>query len=172
VGDSYVCGTPLFIGVSSLRLQPTAIEGEWLPGLFNLYIDRQFASSGLAKPEQLNMCWRRRLVIRRAATMPTSRRMTRPAMMRYVRYGEDGAPVAGKLMVRHRNPSNKWESNDMIDIAYLACATVHCDVVVTERQWVHELGRSQTLCRHGTIALHDVAALTQTLRTTSSFSSR
>jgi len=64
---------------------------------------------------------------------------------------------------RHRNPANTWESNDMIDIAYLACATVHCDIVVTERQWVHELSRSQMLDRHDTIALHDVAVLPQTL---------
>jgi hypothetical protein len=64
---------------------------------------------------------------------------------------------------RHRNPANTWESNDMIDIAYLACATVHCDIVVTERQWVHELSRSQMLGRHDTIALHDVAVLPQTL---------
>lgn len=64
---------------------------------------------------------------------------------------------------RHRNPSNKWESNDMIDIAYLACATVHCDVVVTEKQWVHELGRSGLLELHNTVALHDVAALPQAL---------
>ena len=60
---------------------------------------------------------------------------------------------------RHRNPSNKWESNDMIDIAYLACAVVHCDVVVTEKQWVHELKRSGLLKQHSTQALHDVAEL-------------
>ncbi|HEV3321247.1 MAG TPA: hypothetical protein VG147_03545 [Solirubrobacteraceae bacterium] len=35
-GDSYFDGTPLFIGVSSLRRQSAAIEGEWLPGLFDL----------------------------------------------------------------------------------------------------------------------------------------
>ena len=64
---------------------------------------------------------------------------------------------------RHRNPSNRWESNDMIDIAYLACAVVHCDVVVTEKQWVHELRCSQLLDLHDTIALHDVAALPQAL---------
>jgi hypothetical protein len=64
---------------------------------------------------------------------------------------------------RHRNPTNKWESNDMIDIAYLACAAVHCDVLVTERQWVHELRQSRVLDLHGTVALHDVADLPQTL---------
>jgi hypothetical protein len=64
---------------------------------------------------------------------------------------------------RHRNPANKWEANDMIDIAYLACAAVHCDVLVTEKQWVHEMRQSQVLNLHGTVALDDVAALPQTL---------
>jgi len=64
---------------------------------------------------------------------------------------------------RHRNPANKWESNDMIDIAYLACAAVHCDILVTEKQWVHELRQSRVLDLHGTVALHDVAALPHTL---------
>jgi hypothetical protein len=51
----------------------------------------------------------------------------------------------------------------MIDIAYLACAVVHCDVVVTERQWVHELKRSGLLEQHGTEALHNVAELPSAL---------
>ncbi len=51
----------------------------------------------------------------------------------------------------------------MVDIAYLARAVVHCDVVVTEKQWVHELRRSELLEEHGTTALHDVAELPQVL---------
>jgi hypothetical protein len=66
-------------------------------------------------------------------------------------------------LVRHQNPSAKRESNDMVDIAYLACAIVHCDVVVTEKQWVHELRRSGLLDMHGAAALHDVAELPQVL---------
>ena len=66
-------------------------------------------------------------------------------------------------MQRHRNPSNRWESNDMIDIAYLACAVVHCDVVVTEKQWVHELRASGLLKLHATRALNDLADLPQIL---------
>jgi hypothetical protein len=60
---------------------------------------------------------------------------------------------------RHQNPNSKWESNDMVDIAYLACAVVHCDVVVTEKQWVHELRGSGLLRDHGTEAFSDVAEL-------------
>jgi hypothetical protein len=62
-------------------------------------------------------------------------------------------------LLRHENPRTRWSANDMVDIAYLAVAVVHCDVVVTEKQWVHELGRSGLLERYGTLALHDVAAL-------------
>jgi hypothetical protein len=61
--------------------------------------------------------------------------------------------------MRHQNPMAKWESNDMVDIAYLASGVVHCDVVVTEKQWVHELGRSGLLGQHHTRALSDVAEL-------------
>jgi hypothetical protein len=62
-------------------------------------------------------------------------------------------------LLRHQNPATKWEANDMVDIAYIACAVVHCDVVVTEKQWVHELKRSGLLKQHGTQAIHDVAEL-------------
>lgn len=64
---------------------------------------------------------------------------------------------------RHKNPNARWESNDMVDIAYLACAVVHCDVVVTEKQWVHELRQADLLGSHGTEALSDVARLPEVL---------
>lgn len=66
-------------------------------------------------------------------------------------------------LLRHQNPSTKWKANDLNDIAYVACAVVHCDIVVTERTWVHELGRSGLLEEHGTTALHDGAKLPETL---------
>lgn len=69
-------------------------------------------------------------------------------------------------LLRHENPGTKWEANDLNDIAYLADAVVHCDVVVTERQWVHELTRSGLLEDHGTAVLHDVAELPEALVTT------
>lgn len=66
-------------------------------------------------------------------------------------------------LLRHQNPATKWECNDMVDVAYLACAVVHCDLVVTEKQWVHELKRSGLLERHGTRAMHKVAELPSVL---------
>jgi hypothetical protein len=47
----------------------------------------------------------------------------------------------------------------MFDIAYLACATVHCDVVVTERQWRHLLNRKGIAAARGTTVLSDLAEL-------------
>lgn len=41
----------------------------------------------------------------------------------------------------HNNPSNKWHSHDLNDIAYLAVAAVHCDVVVAERKVANYLKR-------------------------------
>jgi hypothetical protein len=55
-------------------------------------------------------------------------------------------------LLRHQNPATNWERNDMIDIAYLACAIVHCDLVVTEKQWVHELKRSGLLDEHDALS--------------------
>jgi hypothetical protein len=65
--------------------------------------------------------------------------------------------------MRHQNPETKWESNDLNDIAYLACAVVHCDVIVTEKQWVHELRRSGLLEQHSTEAIGDVRDLAEVL---------
>jgi hypothetical protein len=61
--------------------------------------------------------------------------------------------------VRHQDPNARWEPNDMFDIAYLACATVHCDMVVTERQWHHLLNRNGIAASHGTTVLSDLAKL-------------
>jgi hypothetical protein len=66
-------------------------------------------------------------------------------------------------LLRHQDPTARWESNDMVDIAYLACAVVHCDLVITERQWVYELERSGLLEQHNTRVLHDVAKLPSVL---------
>lgn len=60
---------------------------------------------------------------------------------------------------RHQDPNAKWETNDMIDIAYLACAVVHCDVVVTEKQWVHEMRGAGILDDLKTRAFSDFAEL-------------
>lgn len=39
------------------------------------------------------------------------------------------------------NRSNRWDAHDLNDIAYLAIAAVHCNVVVTERKWANYFKR-------------------------------
>jgi hypothetical protein len=69
-------------------------------------------------------------------------------------------------ILRHQNPSTQWEINDFNDITFIACAAVHCDVVVTEKQWCHELRRSGLLNMHLTTTIHDVRDLPEVLATT------
>jgi hypothetical protein len=65
--------------------------------------------------------------------------------------------------VRHQNREKAWEPNDMNDVAYNACAVVHCDVIVTERFWADMLRRSRLNVEHDTVVLTDVADLPEAL---------
>jgi hypothetical protein len=40
-------------------------------------------------------------------------------------------------ILRHENRQKQWEGNDRVDLLALSVALTSCDVVVTERQWVH-----------------------------------
>lgn len=57
------------------------------------------------------------------------------------------APYLGRLReVMHRrlsNPQERWETNDLVDMLYLPCATAHADVVVTEKKMGHFLRQVQ-----------------------------
>jgi len=64
---------------------------------------------------------------------------------------------------RHRNRQKAWERNDMNDVAYNACAVVHCDVVVTENLWADMLRQSHVAEEHGTTILTNVADLRDVL---------
>jgi hypothetical protein len=57
-----------------------------------------------------------------------------------------------------RHPTAEWEAEDTVDIAYLACAVVHCDVVVTEKQWVREIRHSGPAGDDGFTVIADTAA--------------
>jgi hypothetical protein len=52
-----------------------------------------------------------------------------------------------------------WEPNDLNDLVYLPVAAVHCDVVVTERQWVHRLNKADVTGRFGTVVFSDLRRL-------------
>lgn len=41
---------------------------------------------------------------------------------------------------RHEASQKQWEENDLIDPIAISTAIVHCDVVVTERQWTDSAG--------------------------------
>ncbi len=67
------------------------------------------------------------------------------------------------LRDKHAQEQQKWERNDLNDVVYLPVAAVHCDVVVTERQWANRLVRAGIPRRYGTTVLHDLAGLTAVL---------
>lgn len=62
-----------------------------------------------------------------------------------------------------RQSQQAWERNDFNDILALPVAAVHCDVVVTEKQWVHRLTMGKIGSRFGTNVLRNVADLTDVL---------
>lgn len=64
---------------------------------------------------------------------------------------------------KHRQAEQKWEPNDFIDILALPVAAVYCDVVITEKQWVHRLRQGKVDQRYDTILLNDTAHLLDVL---------
>lgn len=60
---------------------------------------------------------------------------------------------------KHRQTQQKWEPNDFVDIVALPVAAVYCDVVITEKQWIHRLRQGEVDRRFNTILLNDVADL-------------
>lgn len=62
-----------------------------------------------------------------------------------------------------RQSEQKWELNDLNDIVALPVAAVYCDVVFTEKQWVHRLRQGKVGQRYNTTLLSDTAALVDVL---------
>ena len=62
-----------------------------------------------------------------------------------------------------RQSEQKWELNDFNDIVALPVAAVYCDVVVTEKQWVHRLRQGKVGQRYDTTLLSDTAMLADLL---------
>ena len=60
---------------------------------------------------------------------------------------------------RHRNAQKSWEPNDMNDVAYSACAIVHCHVVVTENLWADMLRQSGLPKDHRATVTSDLTRL-------------
>ena len=64
---------------------------------------------------------------------------------------------------RHRQSEQRWLPNDFVDILALPVAAVHCDVVVTEKQWVHRLRAGKVGDRYGTRLLSNTGDLVEVL---------
>ena len=64
---------------------------------------------------------------------------------------------------KHRQVQQPWEPNDLVDIVALPVASVYCDVLVTEKQWVHRLQQGKVGERYGTRILTNVAQLVEIL---------
>lgn len=60
---------------------------------------------------------------------------------------------------RHRNRQTKWKANDLQDIGGLAFAIPYCDVVCTEKSWVHHASADGLDRRFSTRLVSDVGEL-------------
>lgn len=60
---------------------------------------------------------------------------------------------------KHRQKQQKWEPHDFVDIVALPVAAVYCDVVVTEKQWVHRMRQGKIHERYSTRILSNVNEL-------------
>ncbi len=63
------------------------------------------------------------------------------------------------VRVRHRNPQQRWEENDLNDIAALSVVVPYCDIVVTERHWRGLIRDAHLDEAYGTIVLDDLRDL-------------
>ncbi len=86
-----------------------------------------------------------------------------PGLTAFVRDLPTRSVTLDLLRDKHAQGQQKWEPNDLNDVVYLPVAAVHCDVVVTEKQWANRLSRAGVPGRYGTTVLSDLAELTGVL---------
>ncbi|WP_032405631.1 hypothetical protein [Rhodococcoides fascians] len=60
---------------------------------------------------------------------------------------------------KHAQLQQPWEPHDFVDVVALPVPAVYCDVVVTEKQWVHQLRTAKIGELYTTTLLSDVAKL-------------
>ncbi|ROQ54841.1 hypothetical protein EDF36_3311 [Rathayibacter sp. PhB152] len=63
-----------------------------------------------------------------------------------------------------RQDEQKWEPNDFNDLLALPVAAVYCDVLVTEKQWIHRLRQGKIDKRFNTILLSSTSDLVEILQ--------
>lgn len=64
---------------------------------------------------------------------------------------------------KHRQWQQQWEPNDFIDIVALPVPAVYCDVLVTEKQWAHQMRQGKVPERYSTIVLSRVDDLVEVI---------
>jgi hypothetical protein len=64
---------------------------------------------------------------------------------------------------KHMQRQQPWEPNDFIDIVALPVPAVYCDILVTEKQWVHHLRLGKIEERFETQLLSDTAKVADVL---------
>lgn len=64
---------------------------------------------------------------------------------------------------KHRQGQQKWIGTDFADVVALPVPAVHCDVLVTEKQWIHHLRLGGVEQRFGTRLLSDTSDLVDVL---------
>lgn len=64
---------------------------------------------------------------------------------------------------KHRQGQQHWEPNDFIDIVALPVAAVYCDVLVTEKQWAHQMSQGKVPNMYSTTVLSRVDDLVEVI---------
>ena len=78
-------------------------------------------------------------------------------------------PAAGRAVgcstrcARDLHARGQHEPSDLNDLAALSIAVAYCDIVVTEKQWVHVLTKSKADKQMNTTLLSDVAKLPEAI---------
>jgi hypothetical protein len=116
-----------------------------------------------------------------AAELLSLRTVTEPALKaagvsveQFLALGHDGLtafmlsmPWRGAAMQlrqrRFRELHQKWTPNDLNDIAYVSLGLAYCDVLITERQWVHRMHQAKLDEQYGTLVIADLRELPEHL---------
>jgi hypothetical protein len=68
---------------------------------------------------------------------------------------------------KHKQPSQRWDRNDMRDLAAMSLAVVYCDVVVAEKRWTEAIKQTGLDEVYRTTVIHNLADLPEALVTAS-----
>ena len=64
---------------------------------------------------------------------------------------------------KHKQPSQRWDRNDMRDLAAMSLAVVYCDVVVAEKRWTEAIKQTGLDEVYGTTVIDNLTKLPEVL---------